>query len=156
MVQVRRREDGLDETDQLIVAELKQNAPFSNVELAKRVNLSPTPCYERVRKLERTGVLKGYHAKVDCSVLGQAQLAYVTIEYSSDDQAAYGDLLAALSAADDVLELSELAGVTKLRIKIAGTDITTISERLKQWFQGNRAVVRYSTEFVTHAHIDRF
>ena len=59
MVQVRRREDGLDETDRLIVAELKQNAPFSNVELAKRVNLSPTPCYERVRKLERTGVLKG-------------------------------------------------------------------------------------------------
>ena len=153
MVQVRRWEDGLDETDRLIVAELKQNARISNVELAKRVNLSPTPCYERVRKLERTGVLMGYHAKVDRSVLGPT----VTIEYSSDDQAAYGDLLAALSAADDVLELSELAGVTKLRIKIAGTDITTISdERLKQWFQGNRAVVRYSTEFVTHAHIDRF
>ena len=59
MVQVRRREDGLDETDRLIVAELKQNARISNVELAKRVNLSPTPCYERVRKLERTGVLMG-------------------------------------------------------------------------------------------------
>ena len=156
MVQARRREDGLDETDRLIVAELKQNARISNVELAKRVNLSPTPCYERVRKLERTGVLMGYHAKVDRSVLGQGQLAHVTIEYSSDDQAAYGDLLAVLSAADDVLELSELAGVTKLRIKIAGIDVTTISERLKQWFQGNRAVVRYSTEFVTQAHIDRF
>ena len=55
-----------------------------------------------------------------------------------------------------MLELSELAGVTKLRMKIAGTDITTISERLKQWFQGNRTVVHYSTEFVPHAHIDRF
>ena len=62
MEQSRRREDGLDETDRLIVAELKQNARISNVELAKRVNLSPTPCYERVRKLERTGVLMGYHA----------------------------------------------------------------------------------------------
>ncbi len=51
--------DGLDETDRLIVAQLKQNARISNVELAKRVNLSPTPCYERVRKLERTGVLMG-------------------------------------------------------------------------------------------------
>ena len=156
MVQARRREDGLDETDRLIVAELKQNARISDLELAKRVNLSPTPCYERVRKLERTGVLMGYHAKVDRSVLGQAQLAYVTIEYSSDDQVAFGELLAALSAPDDVLELSELAGVSKLRIKIAGTEITAISERLKLLFHGKRAVVSHSAEFVTHAHIDRF
>ncbi len=98
----------------------------------------------------------GYHAKVDRSVLGQAQLAYVTIEDSSDDQVAFGELLAALSAPDDVLELSELAGVSKLRIKIAGTDITAISERLKLLFHGKRAGVSYSAEFVTHAHIDRF
>ena len=70
MVQARRREDGLDETDRLIVAELQENARISNVELAKRVNLSPTPCYERVRKLERTGVVLGYHARVDRGVLG--------------------------------------------------------------------------------------
>ena len=57
MVQARRREEGLDETDRMIVAELQENARISNVELAKRVNLSPTPCYERVRKLERTGVV---------------------------------------------------------------------------------------------------
>ena len=55
MVQARRREDGLDETDRLIVAELQENARISNVELAKRVNLSPTPCYERVRKLGAGG-----------------------------------------------------------------------------------------------------
>ena len=59
MVQARRREEGLDETDRMIVAELQENARISNVELAKRVNLSPTPCYERVRKLERTGVVLG-------------------------------------------------------------------------------------------------
>ena len=156
MVQARRREDGLDETDRLIVAELKQNARISNVELAKRVNLSPTPCYEQVRKLERTGVLMGYHAKVDRRVLGLGQLAYATIDYAADDQVAFGDLLALLSGAEDVLELSELAGVTKIRIKIAGNDVTTISDRLKQWLHGHRAVVGYSTDFVTQVHIDRF
>ena len=75
MVQARRREEGLDETDRMIVAELQENARISNVELAKRVNLSPTPCYERVRKLERTGVVLGYHARVDRAVLGYWQTA---------------------------------------------------------------------------------
>ena len=75
MVQARGREEGLDETDRMIVAELQENARISNVELAKRVNLSPTPCYERVRKLERTGVVLGYHARVDRAVLGYRQTA---------------------------------------------------------------------------------
>ena len=91
MVQARRREDGLDETDRLIVAELQENARISNVELAKRVNLSPTPCYECVRKLERTGVVLGYHARVDRGVLGFRQTAYATIMVKGDDRADLGD-----------------------------------------------------------------
>ena len=156
MVQARRREEGLDETDRLIVAELKQNARISNVELAKRVNLSPTPCYERVRKLERSGVLMGYHAKVDRRVLGQTQIAYITIDYTSNDQAAYGDLLALLSKAEEVLELNELADVPKLQLKVVGTDISAISDRLKTWLHGHRAIAGYSANFVTRAHVDRF
>ena len=116
-------EDDLDEPTGSS-AELKQNVVFK-----RRVGQAREPVTDT---LLRAGAETGRADGVPCndrSVLGQARLAYVTIEYSSDDQAAYGDLLAALSAADDVLELSELAGVTKLRIKIAGTDITTISER---------------------------
>ena len=155
MVQARRREDGLDETDRLIVSELKQNARISNVELAELVSLSPTLCYERVRKLERTGVLQGYHAKVDRNVTGQGQLAYVNVEFGGRDRVDIGDLLALLSAEDDVLEINELAGVPKLRIKVAGPDLASISDRLSHWLSGHAAVVDYSTDFVTRAHIDR-
>ena len=58
MVQARRREDGLDETDHSSWRNSNRTLVF-HAELAKRVNLSPTPCYERVRQLERTGELTG-------------------------------------------------------------------------------------------------
>ena len=55
----------LDRIDRKILVELQKDGRLSNVELAKRVGLSPTPCLERVRKLERRGVIRGYGAIID-------------------------------------------------------------------------------------------
>ena len=155
MVQARRREDGLDETDRMIVAELQENARISNVELAKRVNLSPTPCYERVRKLERAGVVLGYHAKVDRSVLGLRQSALADVNFNGNDNASLGDLLSRLSSLDEVLEVVELAGQPILRIKLLGESVSSISDLLKRQLQGHPAVVSYDTDFIANAHIER-
>ena len=55
----------MDETDKNIIKELQLNGRISNEELAKRVNLSPSPCLRRVRALERDEVIVGYAAQVD-------------------------------------------------------------------------------------------
>jgi DNA-binding Lrp family transcriptional regulator len=55
----------MDETDKKIIKELQLNGRISNEELAKRVNLSPSPCLRRVRALERDKVIVGYAAQVD-------------------------------------------------------------------------------------------
>lgn len=55
----------MDETDKKIIKELQLNGRISNEELAKRVNLSPSPCLRRVRALERDEVIVGYAAQVD-------------------------------------------------------------------------------------------
>ena len=140
MVQARRREEGLDETDRMIVAELQENARISNVELAKRVNLSPTPCYERVRKLERTGVVLGYHARVDRAVLGYRQTGYATITVKGDDKADLGDLITRLSTNQQVLEIAEIAGQPKLRMKVLGQSVGSISDLLKSQLSSHPAV----------------
>ena len=60
----------LDRIDRNILVQLQKNGRISNVELAKEVGLSPSPCLERVKRLEAQGYIKGYHAVVDPEKLG--------------------------------------------------------------------------------------
>src|SRR5690606_13557233 len=72
----------LDRIDRKILAELQCDGRLANVELARRVGLSPTPCLERVRKLEAEGVILGYTAQVDPHKVGAALLVFVEITLS--------------------------------------------------------------------------
>ena len=60
----------LDEIDRMILAELQADGRMTNVELAKRVGISAPPCLRRVRTLEVTGYIGGYHADIDARKLG--------------------------------------------------------------------------------------
>jgi len=61
----------VDELDRAILRCLQQNGRLSNVELAARVRLSPSPCLRRVRHLEQDGVITGYHAQIDPAAVGR-------------------------------------------------------------------------------------
>ena len=60
----------LDATDRRIVAALQDDARLSNVELAERVGLSPSPCLRRVKRLEQDGYIHGYRGLLDARKLG--------------------------------------------------------------------------------------
>lgn len=60
----------LDPIDRRILAELQADGRMTNVELAKRVGISAPPCLRRVRTLEETGFINGYHADIDARELG--------------------------------------------------------------------------------------
>ncbi len=60
----------LDPIDRNILAELQEDGRMTNVELAKRVGISAPPCLRRVRTLEETGYIRGYHADIDPRMLG--------------------------------------------------------------------------------------
>lgn len=64
------RTTAFDETDGRLVAELQVDARLTNAELGRRVNLSPPAVADRLRRLERTGVVTGYRADVDPKALG--------------------------------------------------------------------------------------
>lgn len=69
----------MDRIDLKILAELQKNARLSFVELARRVGLSKTPCAERVRKLEDSGVIRGYHAELDPIAMDRAHVVIVQV-----------------------------------------------------------------------------
>lgn len=62
---MQKNHKSLDKIDKQILRELQNDGRMSNVELSRRVNLSPTPCLERVRRLEQHGFITGYMALLD-------------------------------------------------------------------------------------------
>ena len=69
----------LDRTDRKILDALQRNAHLTNQEIAEQVNLSPSPCLRRIRKLEELGVIRQYVALLDPARIGLGLLAYVNV-----------------------------------------------------------------------------
>ncbi|CAM2194723.1 Leucine-responsive regulatory protein [Paraburkholderia kururiensis] len=69
----------IDAIDRRILAILQENGRLSNQEIAERVNLSPSPCLRRIRRLEESGVIRGYVALLAPQKLGLDLLAYVSV-----------------------------------------------------------------------------
>lgn len=75
-----RKPRKLDRTDRLILKTLQEDGRISNVALARKVNLSATPCLERVRRLERRDYIKGYTALLNPDKVGADVLVFVEID----------------------------------------------------------------------------
>ena len=73
----------LDRIDRKILDILQREGRLSMTDLAERVGLSASPCTERVRRMERAGVITGYHARVSPAALGKTLLVFVEIKLVS-------------------------------------------------------------------------
>ena len=83
----------LDQTDWKILRELQDDARITNVELARRVGISPPPCLRRVRALEQSGIITGYRTLVDIKALGYDVVAFAfvgLVGQSEQDLQAFG------------------------------------------------------------------
>ena len=69
----------MDEVDRSILAVLETRGRISNAELAAEVGLSPSPCLRRVRRLEETGVIRGYRALIDPAAVGRSLRVFVGV-----------------------------------------------------------------------------
>jgi DNA-binding Lrp family transcriptional regulator len=78
---------GLDAIDRMILTELQQDGRMTNVELARRVGISAPPCLRRVRRLEESGFIRGYHADTDPHLLGWTITFFVIVGLESQKQA---------------------------------------------------------------------
>jgi len=70
----------LDDRDIAILAVLSREGRITKTDLAARVNLSPTPCWDRMRRLEQAGLIRGYRAQIDLAALGPHVQVFVTVE----------------------------------------------------------------------------
>ncbi|RVD14541.1 Lrp/AsnC family transcriptional regulator, partial [Mesorhizobium sp. M7A.F.Ca.ET.027.02.1.1] len=93
-----------DDFDRRILRELQADARITNNELAERIGLSPSPCLRRVRRLEETGVIRGYTTLVDPSAFGWSMVAIATIRLSRQNEDEIVMFEDAIRGWDEVLE----------------------------------------------------
>lgn len=100
----------LDRLDRKILRLLQEDGRMSTTQLAERIGLSVTPCAERVRRLEREGIITGYHARVDPHALGQALLVFVEIRLAAKSGAIFDEFRREVLKLPAVLECHLVSG----------------------------------------------
>ena len=121
-------------TDRKILEILQKNARTSNAEIARTVGLVPSAVFERIRKLEERGTVRGYHAGVDPKAVELGQLAFMFIR--SNDRPGAAGTAAQLSEIPEILELHHVAGedcfLAKVRVRDAEALGRLLRERLSR------------------------
>lgn len=113
----------LDKTDRNILAALQADGRISNVKLAQRVNLSPTPCLHRVRQLEDVGYITGYRAVLDPEALGLNVCAFVLIKLDRNTRDQADAFEKAIAAIPEASEYYSTAGTHDYMVKIYARDL---------------------------------
>src|SRR4051812_46320580 len=110
----------MDAIDRAILRQLQADGRLSNVELADRVRLSPSPCLRRVRALERAGAIRGYHAEIDPAALGRGFEVTVHVELTLKDRATVEAFEAGGAALDEGVEGRRMFGLSGYVLPGAG------------------------------------
>ena len=132
----------LDEIDRKILYWLQRDGRMTNAALADEVGLSAPAVFERVRKLEQRGVIRGYAAQVDPAALGKTLTAFVRLSVAYDS--CHADGLAALREDPDVLECYSVAGEDCFILKTR-VDSPAALEALNNRIRGRLTVQRSVT-----------
>ena len=117
------RDESLDALDRDILRELQADGRLTNVELAKRVRLSPSPCLRRVKSLEDRGYIRGYTALLDRTRVGRALHVVVMVSLTSQRQETLEAFEGAVRNLDDVLECHLVAGESDYLLTVAAADL---------------------------------
>lgn len=109
----------LDRTDKAILAALVADGRISNAQLAEKVGLSASPCWQRVRKLEDAGIISGYTAVVDTARLGVNETVIIEIAMERHDDGVLEAFGRAMAALPEVLEIYLTTGEYDYLVKVA-------------------------------------
>lgn len=119
----------IDAIDRAILSQLQADGRLSNVELAARVRLSPSPCLRRVRRLEESGVIAGYRAIIDPAAvdLGFQALVHVTMDVRSQISMTEA-FEARVAEIDEIIECRRMFGESDYLLWVAAGDIVAYEQ----------------------------
>lgn len=116
----------LDALDLRILAELQSDGALTNVELARRVHLSPSPCLARVKALEAAGVIERYVALANAKLLGLGLNVFINISLKEQSKEALAGFERRIAEHDEVMECYLMTGDSDYLIRVAVPDIAAL------------------------------
>lgn len=116
----------LDGVDLRILRELQDDGSLSNVDLARRVHLSPSPCLSRVKALESAGVISRYVALASAAALGLGLNVFISISLKAQNKDALADFERRISEQDEVMECYLMTGDSDYLIRVALVDMAAL------------------------------
>jgi len=112
----------LDTVDRQILSDLQDDGRMTNVDLAKRAGISAPPCLRRVRGLEESGIIRGYHADLDAEALGYSVQVFAFVGLTSQAEADLQHFEEMVTSWPQVRECHMLMGETDFLLKIVAHD----------------------------------
>lgn len=113
----------LDRLDRRILAVLQQDGRIQNVELARRVGLSPSPCLRRVRLLEEAGIIERYVALLDAAKVGAGFTVFARVWLAAQDEDTVSGFVEQVRSFPEVLECYLMAGDCDFLLRVAVADL---------------------------------
>ncbi|MBX2817341.1 MAG: Lrp/AsnC family transcriptional regulator [Saprospiraceae bacterium] len=120
----------LDQIDLKILRILQENCKITNLDLSKKVGLSPAPTLERVKKLENMNVVSSYHAVVNPMAIGLSVKTFVLVSLAWDKKNALDSFIAKIQDVDAITECYVITGEADVLMKVVCRDISHYEEVL--------------------------
>lgn len=136
----------LDATDRKILELLQADARMPNTEIAKQVDLVPSAVLERIRRLEKKGVIEGYGVRVNPKALGQGLAAYIAVR--STGRVGAVETAQEIAKLPQVLEVHLVAGEDCLLVKVRSGDTDDLTRLLRERFGKIRSIESTRTTIV--------
>ncbi len=123
-------QEKLDKTDLKILKLLQESSKITNLDLSKKIGLSPAPTLERVKKLETQEVIESYHAKVNASKIGLDIRTFVLVSLAWAKEDAYDIFIEKINDIPEVVECYIVTGDADFLLKIICKDLPSYEKLL--------------------------
>lgn len=139
----------LDERDLKILSILQQEGRITKTALAERVNLSPTPCWDRLQRLERAGVIEGYAARINPDVLGVQTTVLMSAQIGSHRAQDFERFERAVEKRDEVLDCWAVGGGIDYLLRIVTPTVNDYQQFVDRLLNDDTGLEHYTTYIVT-------
>lgn len=120
----------IDDIDRRIANILQDDARISNAEVARRVGMAPSATFERIRKLEERGTIRGYSARLEPRAFGLGLLAFVFVR--AEERVGAPETASVLAEIPEVQELHHIAGEDCFLVKVRVADTEALGQLLRE------------------------
>jgi Lrp/AsnC family transcriptional regulator, leucine-responsive regulatory protein len=141
-------DDGFDQLDRTILEELQTNGRISVADLARKIFLSPPAVYQRIKRLERAGIIREYVALVDRVAAGFDLLCFIRVSIQPHTKENLSGFQAAIEGLSEVLECYRTAGSFDLMLKVVAHNHKELDEFLEKHVMTLPGVDRIETSVV--------